>query len=104
MFIARQGDVLIKSVEDIPEYLEEVKLDNNKIVLAYGEVTGHSHSIKDLNAAYFFDKKSNKFYLLVNNPVELVHEEHSTINIPIGNYEIIRQRFYTPERIKNVAD
>jgi hypothetical protein len=99
----RQGDVLVVPCDSIPDDLEKIEEDNNRIVLAYGEATGHAHAIHK-NSFLFRDKISNKFYLIVTKPTELVHEEHDTINLPIGNYEVIRQRFYTPERIKYVAD
>ena len=105
MKMYRQGDILIIEREEIPDNLEFIQNDDHdRIVLAWGESTNHSHAIKDKNATYFFDKTNNKFYLFITKPVELQHEEHSTITFPVGKYEIIRQRFYTPEAIKYVAD
>ena len=37
-------------------------------------------------------------------PVALEHDEHETIQLPPGDYRIIRQREYSPEAIRNVAD
>jgi len=34
----------------------------------------------------------------------LKHDEHSTQAVPAGNYRNIRQREYSPEEIRNVAD
>ena len=42
MFQARQGDIYFRSVEKIPN--KGIKKKNDRI-LAYGEVTGHSHQI-----------------------------------------------------------
>lgn len=103
----RQGDVFLeKLAKDIDvTKLESIKRDTGRIVLAYGEVTGHAHAIKTPNAALFFDKENNKFYLLITEKeADLVHEEHSTITLPMGAYEVIRQRQYTPEGIINVQD
>lgn len=36
--------------------------------------------------------------------VALEHEEHSTIVIPPGNYQVIRQREYHPLEIRQVSD
>ena len=36
--------------------------------------------------------------------VEVTHEEHATLTIPPGDYEVKRQREYTPEEIRRVAD
>lgn len=43
----RQGDVLLKPVAELPKDCTEVPLDRGRIVLAYGEVTGHAHAIAD---------------------------------------------------------
>jgi hypothetical protein len=45
--IIRQGDVLLTPVLSLPVGLKEVPLDKGRIVLAYGEVTGHAHAIAD---------------------------------------------------------
>lgn len=101
----RQGDILIKKVKSISEELELVNRDDReRIVLAYGEATGHAHAIHSKKANLFLDKTNNKFYLILKSDVDLVHEEHSTITLPMGNYEVVRQRQYTPERIINVKD
>ena len=34
----------------------------------------------------------------------VTHEEHASIQLPKGNYRIVRQREYSPEAIRNVAD
>lgn len=104
----RQGDVLIKKAKEILDLslLEKVEKDNDRIVLAYGEATGHAHAIKD-NDSFLYshkDKKESNLYLVVNNDVQLVHEEHSPIKIEKGKYVVRRQVQYTPEEIKVVAD
>ena len=38
------------------------------------------------------------------NGVSIIHEEHSTIKLPPGNFEIVQQKEYSPEEIRNVAD
>lgn len=43
----RQGDVLLTPVQSLPAGCVEVPNDRNRIVLAYGEVTGHAHAIAD---------------------------------------------------------
>jgi hypothetical protein len=39
-----------------------------------------------------------------DGPVALEHDEHDTIHLQPGRYQIVRQREYTPEAIVNVAD
>jgi hypothetical protein len=43
----RQGDVLLTPCTTLPAGCTEVPLDKGRIVLAYGEVTGHTHAIAD---------------------------------------------------------
>jgi hypothetical protein len=101
----RQGDILIIPVESIPDGLEPVAREGGSVVLAHGEVTGHAHAIKAEGAALFRDPKLMAVFMTVTgDPVALEHDEHSTIVIPPGDYQVIRQREYTPEEIRNVAD
>ena len=101
----RQGDVLIIPVKSIPKKLEPVERENGRIVLAHGEVTGHAHAIKNEGAALFRDPKLMAVFMTVNgDAVMLEHDEHDTIVIPPGNYQVVRQREYSPEAIRNVAD
>lgn len=102
----RQGDVLIIPIKHLPSGLEPVKRESGRIILAHGEVTGHAHAIKDHEAALFRDPKLAAIFMNVSSEggVSLEHEEHGTIGIPAGNYQIVRQREYSPEAIRNVAD
>lgn len=62
-----------------------------KAVLALGEVTGHSHQILEPVLV----KKSKEGLaqeLIIDNPVELVHEEHETIMLPVGKAKVMVQR------------
>lgn len=102
--ILRQGDVLIRRVVR-RNLIEAKKLprENGRIVLAHGEVTGHAHAIKSPRAD-LFEVAGRVFLAIDGDVVALEHEEHATIEIPPGHYEVIRQREYHPEAIRNVAD
>lgn len=103
----RQGDVLIVPVSKMPTTASEpVAREQGRIVLAHGEVTGHAHAIRTEKAALFRDPKLAAIFLHVTGdaPALLEHEEHSTIALAPGDYEIIRQREYSPEAIRQVAD
>lgn len=101
----RQGDVLIVPVGAMPNGLKAVPREKGRVVLAHGETTGHAHAILDKGTALFRDPKLNKIFMRVADaPASLKHEEHGTISIPVGDYEIIRQREYSPERDRYVAD
>jgi len=43
-------------------------------------------------------------YAVVDAPAELTHEEHKTITIPPGKYQVRRQREYDEEQIRFVED
>jgi hypothetical protein len=102
----RQGDVLTVPVSTIPEQLDPVEREGGRVILARGERTGHAHAIKAEGAALFRDPKLMAVFLTVSadGPVALNHDEHDTITLPPGRYQIVRQREYTPEAIVNVAD
>jgi hypothetical protein len=102
----RQGDVLIIPIKSLPSKLEQVDRENGRVILAHGEATGHAHAIKAKSAALFRDPKLMAIFMTVSGdaPVSLEHDEHDTITIPPGNYQVIRQREYSPQEIRNVAD
>jgi hypothetical protein len=102
----RQGDVLLTRVARIPAGAKEKVRDNGRIVLAYGEATGHCHTIEDSLAAprAALVEVDELTFLRVDEVSRVVHEEHDPITLEPGNYRITRQREYTPEAIVNVSD
>lgn len=113
----RQGDVAIIPVDEFPgevaEKDKQVKRDKGRIVLAYGEVTGHAHAIADPQAELWTmlgvnddaaPGNDNDRLLVCLDEVDLSHEEHETIKLPAGLYVIRRQREYGPEELRTVAD
>lgn len=95
------GDVIIVPIAKIPE---EANSDGSgKAVLAYGEVTGHSHQISEGIAAMF--RYSNKQFLRIQSEMGLLtHEEHKMLRLPRGDFEIKIQREYTPNGWNKVVD
>jgi len=102
----RQGDVLIVAIQKKPATaVEPIERESGRLILAHGEATGHAHAIKERSAMMFRDPKLNAVFLSVTgNSVALEHDEHSTIVLPKGDYEVVRQREYSPEEIRRVAD
>lgn len=107
--------------------------ENGRVILAHGEVTGHHHEVVDtataldpaeieIPAADFFEEPDGRRVLLVNRPCVLRHQEHAPIALdpanptqarqgdvllqPLGPgaWEVKRQREYSPESVRNVAD
>ena len=114
----RQGDVLIIPIAGkLPQGLKPVEREQGRVVLAHGEVTGHAHAIRERNAFLYQEdvkEKPRTFLHIVqpegalhnakNSSVGLRHEEHAKVKLKPGLYEVRRQREYTPEEIRNVAD
>lgn len=110
----RQGDVLITLLASLPAGVNRSKpraRDNGRVVLAYGEVTGHAHAIADTvdapTAAIFDDPDAGdgSFVMLVEEDTGLVHEEHGRIDLPAGAYRVTRQREWTDaDEPRQVAD
>ena len=97
----RQGDVLLVKTDVLPEGAEK-QHDEDRIVLAWGAVTGHAHAI---SAAYATRYQWKDDVLVdVKEGAELVHEEHGAISLAPGVYRKIQQREYHPEAIRNVQD
>ena len=114
MTIYRQGDVLVKRTRKQPSRQAKPISDQGRTILAYGEVTGHAHQVHDVSVAILerddvpaqqlFEEPDGARLLVVRREAELRHEEHGTITLARGTYEVIRQREYSPEAIRNVAD
>lgn len=97
----RQGDVLVQRVQALPAKASEV-VQSGRVVLAHGEVTGHAHAIAPGQATEF--NLDLQRFLSIADGAEVKHEEHSTVELPAGVYEIIQQSEYSPQEIRNVAD
>jgi len=118
--IQRQGDVLIVSVTKLPDGCVEIQPDAaGRLVLAYGEATGHAHAIQvremgpqaadEITEALIarcrlYRSPAGDRYLVVDAPVQLLHEEHTQQDIGIGIYEIPAQMEYDASTIRRVAD
>ncbi len=103
MKIYRQGDVMMIEVKKIPAGLTELKLDG-PVILAYGEVTGHKHQFMDAMDVRMWGGGAGPRYLEVAGIKMLMHEEHSTVELPPGRYLIPQQVEYTPAELRRVAD
>lgn len=97
----RQGDVLVMSVDAVPSGLPEAEKDNGKTVLAYGEATGHSHS---LMRGKLFRRDALTQFLELEKLDFLRHEEHAPIKIGKGSYEVRQQRQWSLAMVRRVAD
>ena len=102
---ARQGDVFIERVNFNPRKKTHkvIPRDNGRVILAYGEVTGHAHAVCEPGVE-LIELENGERFLVSGSGISIQHEEHATITLPAGNYRVVRQREYSPEEIRNVAD
>jgi len=98
----RQGDVLLLPITEIPQAAKAVPRDRGRVILAYGEVTGHAHVIAEPSVIKLADGIAE--FLDAPQGATLTHEEHDTIPIPPGRYRIVHQREYYPSEIRRVLD
>lgn len=105
----RQGDVFVQRVERVPAGLRELAREGGRVVLAHGEVTGHAHAIADDGVRFFRQASTGETFVRVSKRharggATLRHEEHTEHFLPAGDYRVVRQREYSPEAVRNVAD
>jgi hypothetical protein len=100
MPIYRHGDVIIKSVDALPSNAKK----RASVTLAYGEITGHSHRITDPTAAQTYEIDGVLYLQVTASVAKLIHEEHATIELPQGVYQVWQQREYSPGEIRRVYD
>lgn len=118
----RQGDVLLVPIKKLPENLKSDK--PAKVILAYGEVSGHHHRFEGGKVTAFYKEGDDNVmaggssvtslrgsattvaYIEVpKDGATLVHEEHDAINAAPGLYEVRRQReFDMLAGVRQVAD
>lgn len=97
----RQGDVLLARIDNLPKNAVEKKSEK-RIVLAWGETTGHAHAI-DTSFARMYEVAGER-YVVALEGATLVHEEHAAIKLAPGVYRVVQQREYTPGAVRYVAD
>jgi hypothetical protein len=95
--IYRQGDVLFRAVEKVSE---NAKPSEDRI-LVRGETTGHAHRASK-QLLVFKEPETQKMF--VSGSGQILHEEHDTLELERGNYEVIRQREYNPSANRFVQD
>lgn len=88
----RHGDVLIQEVDALPDR----GVRRSDPILAYGEVTGHSHRVEAPERAEVWLMGAT-MYLRVLEPTRIVHEEHRPIPLDPGVYRVWQQREYVPQ-------
>jgi hypothetical protein len=96
----RHGDVLLARVPQLPRRATT----KPGVILARGEVTGHSHRILEANHAQMYSFESDTYLEIRAPKATLVHEEHRAITLKQGVYKVWMQREYRPDANRWVED
>lgn len=100
MPLYRHGDLLVENVDELPVDVRPLQ----HLVLAEGELTGHSHRIAERGAAELLRSNSGLYLRVSKEIATLIHQEHGPIELPTGLYRVWRQREYSPRDIRIVRD
>lgn len=107
----RQGDVLLIKVAALPKKVREKARDaHGRLVLEYGEVTGHAHAVLEPNAKLYdvLDEAERivgqALVVEEGSPAILVHEEHDSHVLEPGVYRRFYQVEYDGEEERRVTD
>ena len=107
MGIIRQGDVCLVRVRAIPKDAVAQPITGKKLILAFGEATGHHHRFEFMDTSHnvkLYAGAGGVRYLDVSAPADLLHEEHDTARVPAGKWLIPQQVEYTPKELVRVSD
>lgn len=97
----RQGDVLLMHCDELPPNAVP-ESNKERIVLAWGEATGHAHVISTAQALAFQSDAGR--FIKVEKATALRHEEHDPIPLEEGIYKVIRQKEYVPSAPASYVD
>ena len=100
MPLYRHGDLLVEDVDTIPSAARPLQ----HLVLAEGELTGHSHRIAEADHATLYHMPAALYLDVTGIHATLIHQEHGPIALPRGQYRVWRQREYSPAEIRTVRD
>jgi hypothetical protein len=99
----RQGDIFLKPCNNVNlSGATAVPAKGGRYILAEGEATGHNHSVLAEGNELF--SLNGNTVLVVNELTTIEHQEHASIEIAPGQYWVVRQREYTPQKIQWVMD
>ncbi len=103
-----QGDVAFTRIDALPSGVVTAVAEDGNYVVAHSE-TGHNHVVAERSARMYNDINNSLVgYLVVEDVANLKHlrnyDTHETVQFDVGVYRINRQREYTPEGLRRVAD
>lgn len=91
MIQARQGDLYFDKVASLPSTVKP----SGSPILAYGEVTGHCHRVREgQDFVKTFVDTNGDIWMSSDRSFDLDHDEHGTLTMEPGTYKMTRQREY----------
>lgn len=107
----QHGDCILIPVNELPENTRLAPRDaHNRAIAAEGEVTGHAHALASPDASIYelidVEDMPQRFLKVEGEAsAHISHEEHGTLVVPPGLYEIRIAREWDPvEGIRRVMD
>lgn len=106
-----QGDVIFVPVTEIPsQFLDTpAKSENGAFIVAHSE-TGHHHIVMERPNVRMFKGMDmfRDFLNITEEPAKVEHlrehHTHKTVVLAPGNYEVVRQKAYTPQGWERARD
>ena len=102
---ARHGDVPLHKIASVPKDAEKLKHEGS-FTLAYGEVTGHHHTLYAAKEDMTIYKIGDTFVVDLKVDTPLRHQEHEEIIVPKGIWTVGMEEEYDPylKRMNRVID
>jgi len=100
----RHGDIPLYPINELPNGLKEME-NKGSYILAEGETTGHKHVIVSEGLQVFYSA-DGRLYLKVKNQGNITHQEHKTLTVLPGIYEVGKEIEYNwfEKAVKKVVD
>lgn len=114
--VHRQGDVILIPTTKTPSAQAKRITDQGRVILAYGEQTGHCHEVvtaapttggdpDPVAPCELFEERDGTRILVLTQPAALTHDEHGPAALPAGvNFEVRRQVEWSLDDVRAVAD
>jgi len=93
----RHGDLLFIKVDEIPSDFKRTKKQpkshSRGVIVAEGEKTGHHHTLEAVESYFNYEWRNGRIsFFEIDKPTKVEHEEHGTIVLEPGKYQINFQR------------
>lgn len=100
--VARQGDIYLTKIEDVPEGAKEI----NEMQLAPGTTKGSRHVVHGARVFVLPESTDPLLGPIVTSKerFEVQHPEHANFSMPSGTYQVTYQRDYAREERARVMD